>query len=338
MSHTGEGPSAEGKGVSARLQELRLGATISVGPLDVTPLLAPTNGAREYRLLHESIADLSIEEAATGNVGRIWVFNRGDLPVLILEGQTVKGAKQNRMVVVSVMVPARSKLELDVGCVERGRWSPRYGAFEAGAMPVAPLMRARTIKEAKHAGKVDQGRLWGDVDALMFAHKAQSPTQDYLSLLERQKRKVEERARMLEPQPEQVGMLVLERGRLVALELLGHADAWRAVAQRLVSSYLLEADMLEAEASRPSAAGRAAGPAPEKGGDPPASEPGQAQSPSPAEWLASLAGTQSALHHVAGLGARIALDGRGPRNETLHGAGLWFGDRPVHLAAFADRD
>ncbi len=319
--------------MSARLRSLRLGATVSMGRLDVTPLIVPEDGAREYRLLHESLADLLIEEVATGQVNRISALNRGEQPVLILEGQTVTGAKQNRMVASTVLVAAQSMVELDVGCVEHGRWSPRGGAFTLGTTSVAPTMRARTVKEAKYAGKVNQARLWGDVAFLMSAHEVHSPTPDYVTLLEKQRREVEERARALEPQPGQVGTIVLERGRLVALELLGHADAWRAMAQRLVASYLLEAEVLERGTSRGHGGrggeGRARGDAGARGTEP-APPPASA-----ADWFASLLGARTTLHSAAGLGTRIALDGRGPGNETLHGAGLWFGGRPVHLAAFA---
>ena len=321
--------------VSERLRGLRLGATISLEPFDVTPLLGSENGARDYRLLHESLADLAIQEMAIGQVNRIAAFNRGERPVLILEGQTVKGAKQNRMLVTTVMVAAQFQVELDVGCVEHGRWSIRYGAFEGPSMSASPTLRAHTVREAKYTGKVDQGRLWGDVSLFMLKKNVQSPTGDYLTLLERQRGEVEERARKLEPVPGQIGTLVLERGRLVALELMGHADAWRSVAQRLVASYLLEAEMQKgfSVGAGPAAAGP---PKPEHGGQAPGESGSLPTEPaaSPAEWLDSLARAQVTLHPANGLGVRIALDGHGPRNEILHGSGLWYQDRPVHLAAF----
>ena len=310
-SHAGHHPDTMAA-LGARLRELGLGATRTANGLDLTALIAPPNGVRDYRLLHEAIDDIAIEEAAKEQVNRISVFNRGEKPVLILEGQTVTGAKQNRVVASTVLVPPGSMVGLDVGCVEQGRWSPRYGAFVVGTSSVSSLLRTQMAK-AKTMGHVNQAALWSDVHKLMLFHKQRSATMDYVTLLETQKRKVDAQARALEPQPGQVGMIVLDGGRLVAMELLGHADAWRAMAERLVGSYLLGAEDRERGASH-----------------------GHERAATAGDWLASLIEAPVTLHPAAGLGVRIGLQGPGPRKETVRGEGLWFEDRPLHLAAFTE--
>ena len=66
-----------------------------------------------------------------------WSRTRGDIRVLFLEGEELVGAKQNRILNTSVLLPARSKIKIPVSCVERGRWAYKSKHFgsEAGTLP-----------------------------------------------------------------------------------------------------------------------------------------------------------------------------------------------------------
>ena len=52
----------------------------------------------------------------------LMVENKGDMRVLFIEGEELVGAKQNRILNTSILVPAKSKTKIPVSCVERGRW------------------------------------------------------------------------------------------------------------------------------------------------------------------------------------------------------------------------
>ena len=104
------------------------------------------------------------------------------MPVLILEGDELIGAKQNRTVNSSVLVAAESELVLPVSCVERGRWSRRSGAFSLGkASPHLSLrhLKSRSVHESLRRGRghrSDQGAVWEEVDRPAYLHEASSPT------------------------------------------------------------------------------------------------------------------------------------------------------------------
>ena len=57
-----------------------------------------------------------------GEVPNLSVTNSSDRPILIPEGEILVGAKQNRVVNVTVLVAARSTFKVPVSCVEQGRW------------------------------------------------------------------------------------------------------------------------------------------------------------------------------------------------------------------------
>ena len=60
-----------------------------------------------------------------GEVANLSVSNRATRPILIPEGEILVGAKQNRVVNVSVLVASGSTFTLPDSCVEQGRWEYR---------------------------------------------------------------------------------------------------------------------------------------------------------------------------------------------------------------------
>ena len=51
--------------------------------------------------------------------------------VLLDDGEELVGAKQSRILNVTLLVAAGSKPPIPVSCVEQGRWSRRSESFEA---------------------------------------------------------------------------------------------------------------------------------------------------------------------------------------------------------------
>ena len=57
-----------------------------------------------------------------------------DEAVLLYDGEELVGAKQNRILNVSVLVGAGAKMPIPVSCVEQGRWARSTLDFDS-AMP-----------------------------------------------------------------------------------------------------------------------------------------------------------------------------------------------------------
>jgi hypothetical protein len=114
------------------LESLDIGAPVSHDPLHLFPLEGGPSEEEALILLDEALEEgmLCVEELGEGgSVPELRVVNAGVRPVLLLEGDELVGAKQNRVVNSSVLVAAASELMLPVSCVERGRWSRRPRAF-----------------------------------------------------------------------------------------------------------------------------------------------------------------------------------------------------------------
>lgn len=151
---------------------LRLGEPDVAGPLAVFPLF----GA-EPRLEYVSFAQgrtigVSVKELEGGaSVNDLRVVNPTDRPVLIYEGEEVHGAQQNRTFDVSVLVAARSSLQVPVSCVEAGRWdgSRRFESFAPAPQAAYPALRrlknraARASLAAGTGPRAMQAEVWDEV-------------------------------------------------------------------------------------------------------------------------------------------------------------------------------
>lgn len=106
--------------------------------------------------LQEGLVKNAVEVRETGSVNELQVMNTGDEAVYIQSGDIVKGGRQDRVLVVSMLLPPRSDLvSIPVFCVEHGRWSGRDGENATKFEAADSLMPSRAAKLAMRGGDSD---------------------------------------------------------------------------------------------------------------------------------------------------------------------------------------
>jgi len=142
------------------------------------------------------------------------VVNRGDVAVLLLDGEELVGAKHNRVLNLTILVPPRHTATIPVSCVESGggdmsRTSsaqlPARTQFAEGR--AAKMHQVTSSLEAHGTRRSDQQAVWSAI--------------------------AEKSARL--------GAEFLVNGRLAGLELLDAPSTWRKLSPKLVRSYALDA-------------------------------------------------------------------------------------------------
>ena len=63
------------------------------------------------------------EVSGAGSVPQLAVVNGSKADILLVDGEELIGAKQNRIVNLTLLIAANSTLTIPVTCVEAGRWS-----------------------------------------------------------------------------------------------------------------------------------------------------------------------------------------------------------------------
>src|SRR5580765_2077582 len=111
--------------MTVALPSFRVGEPVHHAGLSVFPLFSDSIGQVEYCVAEQALAggSATVEEVSeSGSVPELLVDNRGDIRILLLEGEELRGAKQNRILNTSVLAAAHTKLKIPVSCVEQRRW------------------------------------------------------------------------------------------------------------------------------------------------------------------------------------------------------------------------
>jgi hypothetical protein len=123
------------------LSSLKLGAPRSYRNLALFPLFASGGRLPAYLTLDEALeAKLArvTEVSDAGSVPELLFENDGDAPVLLVDGEELVGARQNRILNLTLLVGAKSRTVVPVSCVERGRWAWKTRHFASASATSSP--------------------------------------------------------------------------------------------------------------------------------------------------------------------------------------------------------
>jgi len=244
--------------IATFLDRLEVGEPVSHGALVVVPLLGPSEPEPDWLTLPEAGGAVTVKEVSqAGGVPTLLVQNTGDRPVLLLDGEELIGAKQNRILNTSVLVAAGTTLRIPVSCVEQGRWSyrtPRFVSSDAALFASARARKAArvsaTLRESgRHLGS--QQEIWRDVSEKTLGHRIESPTGAMRDFYDRYATEIADARRALAPRPGQVGALVSTNSLWLGLDVLAAPGLFARAWPRLCAGYAAEAVGVEPLDGRP---------------------------------------------------------------------------------------
>src|SRR5690349_9572930 len=153
--------------VAKLLATILTGEPVTHGALAVIPLLAPNLDDPGWLTLQEAGDRARVTEVSeAGSVPFLRMANGADRPLLLLDGEELIGAKQNRILNTTVLVAAHTEVIIPVSCVEQGRWGYRGRQFHPGDASLYASLRARKaahVNQSLRAGRghrADQSEVW----------------------------------------------------------------------------------------------------------------------------------------------------------------------------------
>ncbi len=247
--------------IQETLDGLELGEAVCFQNLTMVPLLGRDTTGAEYLTLDEALASKKAhitEVSDGGSVPELRFANDGDRQVLLMDGEEVVGAKQNRTLNITILAAAHSSLLLPVTCVEAGRWAHSSAEFDAS--PRAHYAAGRAQKHQSVSASMlfsgsrvaDQGEVWADIEKKAMRMSAPSPTRAMAAMYLHHETNVEEFVQGLPFQERQRGAVFAINGKIIGLDLFDRADTFRKLLPKIVRSYALDAlDSAPQEPSHP---------------------------------------------------------------------------------------
>ena len=214
----------------------------------VYPLFVDTDSdGFPYVSLRRALREGHLRITEIGAVQTVRLHNSGDLPVLLLGGEELTGAMQNRVISSSTLVDAGTTLDVPVACSQRSRWAFESGEFRDGGVLAATELRHRLHSDThaclrvENVGRADQGRFWQEVRGLHERQGVRSPTEAMRDAHAAREAQLKDQLARFALEPDQRGILVTVGNQPVGLDLISSATAYADEHDRLLASHLLEA-------------------------------------------------------------------------------------------------
>lgn len=302
--------------LAATLSDLELGLPEQHETLAVYPLLgkSPATDGEGYLLLDDALgAGLArvTEITEGGSVPELAFANLATRPVLLVDGDELLGAKQNRILNVSILVAAGRQVKIPVSCVERGRWAYKtrhFGAAKHKLYLKARAMNAARVSESlsdRGERRSNQAEIWRDIELKMARMAAHSATDAMADIYEQKSSDISGYLAAFEARPGQRGAVFVINGKVAGIELFDSANAFTRYFRKLLSSYAIDA--IDVDQPRPGLLGEAAA----------------------RRFIDEIGRARQESFPAVGEGTDLRLSG-----ERLSGGALLVGERIVHLAAF----
>jgi hypothetical protein len=226
------------------LADVMVGLDTSFERLSVVPLIG--------RNREPGVGCITLDEALTrgdfqvaevseaGEVPTLQVTNRGVKPVLLVDGEELIGAKQNRIVNLTVLVPAKTKLQIPVTCVEAGRWQRRSRGFASSGNAQYSRARGRKMEQVSKSlastgeARADQAWIWDDITAKSERLAVDSGTSAMSSIFKTHQTSVDAYDDAFAPVAGQCGAVFLHEGIPVGVDLFDNEAVFVALMPKLL--------------------------------------------------------------------------------------------------------
>jgi hypothetical protein len=236
--------------VAELLSRIKLGNPLQFQNLTLFPLLALNKNAPGYLLLDEAlerkVAHVT-EVSESGSVPELLFVNDGEEKVLLVDGEELVGARQNRILNMTLLVGGMRKVVIPVSCVEQGRWAYKSRHFASADRALFSRARAKKAQQvnaslrASGSRYANQAEIWSDISAKAAFLRVDSSTEAMGDIYESQSASIDHYVMAFKPLPGQAGAVFAINGRVTGAELFDSDATFRKFMAKLLRSYAMDA-------------------------------------------------------------------------------------------------
>ncbi len=321
--------------ITETLGDIRLDEPLAHRTLTLFPLIRAVDGPPDYLTLDQAMAGSSVkveEVSESGHVPEIRFENTGDKATLLVDGEEIIGGMQNRILNLSILVPAYATVTIPVSCVEAGRWGRRGSVDHRNRDRILRSKRREQqfresehiafmkMRRAKHLAvsanmravggrRSSQAEVWSEIEDLNYDLGTESPTRAMWNSYEQRRQSLDEFVQALPATKGQIGAVFALNNRIVGFDLFDHPQTLSRLLPKLIRSHamdaLRESENVAAVTSKDAAQ----------------------------DFMNSVSNATPTSYPAIGEGADVRLE-----TKEIAGGGLEARGRLIHLCAFAEED
>ncbi len=235
--------------------QVRIGKPKQYENMTVYPIFALNDGKVKYLTLDEALSKklVKITEVSEGGVvNELKVENFADVPILMLDGEELVGAKQNRTLNTTVLIKEKSETFIPVSCVEQGRWSYRSREFIKHQFIIPLQVRAKKMSsvteslKARGGFRARQEEVWDQVAYVLSSAGVRSKTYAIDDAYSAFEDKRSDYFNAFKYEEGQNGIIVLINERIAGIDYVSLKSAYKVYHDGFIAGYVLSA-VFEAE-------------------------------------------------------------------------------------------
>jgi hypothetical protein len=218
--------------------------------MGVIPLFTSIDQSPQYLTLKEALEKrlLTITEVSqSGSVPELKVVNKAEIPVLLLDGEELAGAKQNRVLNTTILLKENSETIIPVSCTEQGRWAYATPAFAESGNIMSHNLRVKKASSVLQTLKGsmsyrgNQGEVWDGIASCRRAANVDSQTGAMRDIFESKENDLKGYLDAFQYVPHQKGIFVMVNGKVAGFDILSLSSAYEIIHPKLVKSYAMDA-------------------------------------------------------------------------------------------------
>lgn len=235
--------------LARHLDTILLGPPQQFNDFTIFPLKTEQGGALQHIAMDEAMKSgrFKITEVSEmGVISEALAENRGNQPVLLVEGEELLGAKQNRVLASSILIEPHTRRTIPVLCSERKRWVHSSMTFAPSKTILPWRLRSRLLSgngrrfDFTIDPDSEQTAIWEDITALQTRTGVKSRTEALFDVVKASTAPARKSASHFTLYPGQQGLFVFYGDKAMGFDLIPNPATYAKLHEKLVRSYTFE--------------------------------------------------------------------------------------------------
>ena len=188
---------------------------------------------------------VEIKELEHSTVNTVSCKNDSVTPLILIDGDEITGAMQNRIINDTLLIPAKSTINIPVSCSEHGRWHTKGEGAESRTFKPSLYSANHSTRSRKSRASYEerdyQGEVWDSISEFESRSNFKSMTSALNDSYENLKDKQNDYLSKFHIEDGQNGVIFIVNGEVKGLELFYNHSIYKQYHEKLCRSYIIEA-------------------------------------------------------------------------------------------------